>query len=127
MNVNLTSMVNNNNDGLVYPIPVPDSTELIIQRTIKGIQKIITPYESKEDETPQVAVIEINPAMKRHWESEIKILRNAPRDPGKLGEILKAKEKEYEEAEDSEDIERLVPEIEMLKFVLFLVCRNERK
>jgi hypothetical protein len=30
-------------------------------------------------------------------------------------------------AEDSEDIDRLVPEIKMLKFVLFLVCRNERK
>jgi hypothetical protein len=41
--------------------------------------------------------------------------------------ILKVKQKEYEKAEDSEDIERLVPEIEMLKFVLFLVSRNERK
>jgi hypothetical protein len=113
---------NNNNDGLVHP--VADSTELIIQRTIKGIQKIIRPYESKERETPQVAVIEINPAMKRHWESEIKILREAPRYPHKLGEILKVKEKEYEKATNREDIERLVPEIEMLKFVLFLVCRN---
>jgi hypothetical protein len=65
--------------------------------------------------------------MKQHWETEIKILREAPRDPHKLGEILKAKQKEYEKAIDSEDIERLVPEIEMLKFVLFLVCRNGRK
>jgi hypothetical protein len=32
---------------------------------------------------------------------------------------------EYEEATDSEDIERLVPEIEMLKFVLFLMSRNK--
>ena len=70
----------------------------------------------KEEE--QEPVIEINPAMKRHWESEIKILRDAPRDPHKLGEILKVKQKEYEKAEDSEDIERLVSEIEMLKFVL---------
>ena len=64
------------------------------------------------------AVIQINPAMKRHWESEIKILRDAPRDPEKLREILKVKQEKYEKAEDSEDIERLVSEIEMLKFVL---------
>jgi hypothetical protein len=72
-------------------------------------------------------VIEINPAMKRHWESEIKILRDAPRDPEKLRGILKVKQQEYEKAQDREDIERLVPEIEMLKFVLFLVCRNIKK
>jgi hypothetical protein len=34
---------------------------------------------------------------------------------------LKAKQEEYDKAIDSEDIERLVPEIEMLKFDLFLV------
>jgi len=66
------------------------------------------------------AVIEISLAAKKHWELEIKILRDAPRDPEKLREILKAKQKEYEEAEDSEDIERLIPEIEMLKFVLYV-------
>jgi hypothetical protein len=44
-----------------------------------------------------------------------------------VGEILKAKQKEYEKATDREDIERLVPEIEMLKFVLFLVCRDDNK
>ena len=64
--------------------------------------------------------------MKKHWQSEIEILREAPRDEKKLREILKVKQKKYEKVEDSEDIERLVPEIEMLKFVLFLVCRNER-
>jgi hypothetical protein len=72
-------------------------------------------------------VIEINPAAKRHYEREIKILREAPRDPYELGEIVKAKQDEYEKATDSEDIERLLPEIEMLKFVLFLVCRSIRK
>jgi hypothetical protein len=40
---------------------------------------------------------------------------------------LKVKQKEYEKAEDSEDIERLVTETEILRFVLFLVCRNESK
>jgi hypothetical protein len=39
---------------------------------------------------------------------------------------LKAKEKEYEKVVDSEVIERLVSEIEMLKFVLFLICRSIR-
>ena len=72
-------------------------------------------------------MIEISLAAKKHWELEIKILREAPRDPAKLREILKAKQKEYEKAQDSEDIERLIPEIEMLKFVLFLVSRNKRK
>jgi PleD family two-component response regulator len=85
---------------------------------------MIRPCECKEDETPQVAVIQINPAMKRHWESEIKVLRDAPRNADKLREILKVKQKEYEKAMDREDIERLVPEIEMLKLVLAAVCRT---
>jgi hypothetical protein len=127
MTVSLASMVENNNyDGWVYPLS-DSTTEIVIQRTIEGIQRMIKPYESKEgEETTGVAVIEINPAMKKHWESEIKILRNAPRDEKRLREILKVKLEEYEKAMDSEDIERLVPEIEMLRFVLFLVCRNER-
>jgi hypothetical protein len=49
-------------------------------------------------------VIQINPAMDRHWESEIKILREAPRDEKKLREILKVKQKEYEKATNREDI-----------------------
>ena len=76
--------------------------------------------------TGKELTIEISLAMKRHWESETKILRDAPRQPEKSREILKVKQEEYEKAADSEDIERLVPEIEMLKFVLYLVCRNER-
>ena len=108
------------------------STETVIQRTIEGIQRLIKIHnspqgEGDEEEEQEPAVIEINPAMKQHWETEIKILREAPRDPDKLGAILKAKQKEYEKATDRKDIERLVPEIEMLKFVLFLVCRNESK
>ena len=124
MNVNLASMVENNNDGLVYLLP--DSTELVIQRTIERIQRMIRPYESKgeAEEITKAAAIEINPAMKKHWEREIKILRDAPRDAEKLREILKVKQEEYEKATDSKDIERLVTEIEMLQFVLFLVYRS---
>ena len=43
-------------------------------------------------------VIKINPAMKRHFELEIETLQNAPRDEGKLRELLKLKEKENEQA-----------------------------
>ena len=80
--------------------------------------------EKKGVTTTKESVIEISLAAKKHWELEIKILREAPRDPAKLREILKAKQKEYEKAQDSEDIERLIPEIEMLKFVLFLISRK---
>jgi hypothetical protein len=62
--------------------------------------------------------------IKGHFQLEIKILRESPRDEKKLSDIIKVKQEEYEEAQDSEDIERLVPEIEMLKVVLFLVCIN---
>jgi hypothetical protein len=90
-------MVDNSN--FVYS--VSDSTELLIQRTIKGIQKMIRPYGSKgeAEQITKAAVIEINPAMKRHWKSEIKILRDAPREPDKL-ELLKSKQRQYEEAKN---------------------------
>ena len=49
-------------------------------------------------------------------------------DAAKLREILQAKEKQYEMAPDSQDIERLVIVIDMLKYLLFLVRRaNERR
>ena len=72
-------------------------------------------------------MIEINLAAKRHWGLQIRTLQAAPRDLDKLREILKEKQEEYEKAEDNEDIERLISEIEMLTFVLFLVCREKSK
>ena len=68
----------------------------------------------------------INPVMKRHLELEIKTLQNAPRDPDKLRELLKLKEKQNEQAIHIEDTQRLVTEIEMLKVVLHLVSRKSR-
>jgi hypothetical protein len=55
-------------------------------------------------------------------------LQNAPRDEGKLRELLKLKEKENEqEATHIEDTQRLVTEeIEMLKVVLWLVSRKQQ-
>jgi len=52
-------------------------------------------------------------------------LQNAPRDAAKLEQIIKAKEREKnKEARHIHETERLVAEIEMLRFVLFLVDRN---
>ena len=103
-----------------------------MQKTIQGIQRMISFHNKNEGEGEKEKgtitseeVIEISLAAKRHWELEIKTLRDAPRDPEKLRNILKVKQEEYGKAEDSEDIERLIPEIEMLKFVLFLACKNK--
>jgi methyl coenzyme M reductase beta subunit len=113
---------------LVYSIPhiAVSTAEGVIQRMIEGIQRMIRVNNnnnySREEESE---IIRINPAMKRHYELEIETLQNAPRDEDKLRELLKLKEKQNEEATHIEDTQRLVTEIEMLKFVLFLVCRNE--
>ena len=104
-----------------------NTNRIIIQRTIDEIQRTISLHNNQGEEkgaTKTERPIQISLASKRHWELEIKILRDAPRDPEKSREILIAKQKEYEKAEDSEVIERLIPEIEMYKFVLFLVCQN---
>ena len=109
------------------------STGSLIQRTIDGIQRMITlhpPIQGEEGDgapTRKEPAIEISLAAKRHWELQIKILREAPRDPDKLRQILNDKQEEYEKAKESEGIERLIPEIEMLKVVLFLVCRRIAK
>jgi len=66
----------------------------------------------------------MNPAAKRHLALQIKTLRNAPRDPEKLESLLKLKRRQKGDATEREDMDRLVTEIEMLKVVLFLVCRN---
>jgi hypothetical protein len=69
----------------------------------------------------------MNPAVKSHFELEIKILQNAPREEDKLERLLKIKERQKDEAMHIEDTQTLVTEIEMLKVVLHLVCRNNRR
>ena len=70
----------------------------------------------------------LNPVIKKHYELQIKTLQNAPKDASKLEQIIKAKERENnEKARHIYDTQRLVTEIEMLKFVLFLVSRNNRR
>jgi hypothetical protein len=109
--------------GLVYSIH--DSTEVAIQKMIDASQRIIdvnsrVPGEASEGWG-------INPAVKRHLELEIRILQNAPRDADKLRKLLERKQRQKEEADHIEDTQRLVTEIEMLKVVLFLVCRTRGK
>src|SRR5687768_17954329 len=69
----------------------------------------------------------LSPPQKRHLELEIKTLKNAPRDAEKLDRLLKAKQRQKEEAMHIEDTQRLVTEIEMLKVVSYLVSTEERR
>ncbi len=100
--------------------------EEIIARQIEGIKKMIRVHDYPEDEEgkEQPIGIPINPAMKRHFELEIKTLRDAPRDADKLRRLLQAKLREYEDTMKIEDLERIVTEMEMLRFVLCAVCRS---
>lgn len=80
-------VVGDNNKGIPivatpYSATKDSDIESVIQRAIEGIQRMIKPHAGDDEETTK-AVIEINPAMKRHWQSEIKILREAPRDAKK--------------------------------------------
>ncbi|MFL6372717.1 MAG: hypothetical protein ACJ70P_06250 [Nitrososphaera sp.] len=104
-------------------ITISNSAEEIIARQIERIQKMIRVRDCPEEELG----IHINPAMKRHWELEIKILQDAPRDADRLKELLKTKRREYEKSRNIDDILTLITAIEMLQFILFLVCRNENK
>jgi hypothetical protein len=70
----------------------------------------------------------MNPIIKKHYELQIKTLQNAPRDADKLERLLKAKERQKEEeAMYMKDTQRSVTEIEMLRVVLYLVNRNNRR
>ena len=61
--------------------------------------------------------------MKRDFEFQIKMVQDAPRS-WQVKRDFESKTERYEKAEYSEDLERSIPEIEMLKFVLFLVCHK---
>ena len=94
---------------MVYSIY--DSTELAIQKMIEASQKMINEQLN-------------SPPVNEHFKLQIKILQNAPRDLDKLERLLKLKARQKEEAMHIEDTQRLVTEIEILKVVFYLVCRN---
>jgi hypothetical protein len=99
-------------------------TEKAIQKAIAGIQFFLNPSNMTPEEEEKKSVIKISGATRKFSELQIKTLKEAPREPDQLRELLKKKQEEYEKATDSEVIQPLVTEIEVLKFVLFLVNRN---
>ncbi len=118
-------MVDNNNNNASDS--ESDFVNAHVSRMIEGIRRFLNPqYGNTTPEEEAAAVIKINPATKKYAELKIKILQDSPRDADKLSELLKSKQEEYEKARDSEDIERLVTEIEMLKFMWFLVRKHGR-
>jgi methyl coenzyme M reductase beta subunit len=106
--------------GLVYSIH--DPTEVAIQKMIEASQRMLDVQSQVQGEAKEGWGI--NPIMKRHLELEIKTLENAPRDADKLRRLLEVKQRQKDEAMHIEDTQRLVIEIEMLKVVLYLVCRK---
>jgi hypothetical protein len=104
---------------LVYSIY--DSTEVAIQKMmVEASQRMIRVNSQGE-------LGGISPPLKRLLELQIKTLQNSPRDADKLERILNVKKIQKDEAMHIEDTERLATEIEMLKVVLFLVCRRNRR
>jgi hypothetical protein len=108
---------------LVYSIH--DSTEVAIQKMIDASQRMID-VQSKVTGEPKDGW-GLNMVIKKHLELEIKTLQNAPRDADKLRRLLETKQRQKEQAMHIEDTQRLVTEIEMLKVVLYLVCRKSEK
>jgi hypothetical protein len=104
--------------GLVFSIY--DPTEVAIQKMIDASQRMLTVNSQGE-------LGGLSPPQKRHLELEIKTLQNAPRDAEKLEKLLKAKQRQKEEAMHIEDTQRSVTEIEMLKVILYLVSRREEE
>ncbi len=79
----------------VWSSNTPYSTEIIIRRHVEGIQKLLNPQHGNtlttpEEEAAGQTVIMNNPAEENHFELQIKTLQDAPRDPDKLRELLKA-------------------------------------
>jgi hypothetical protein len=89
---------------------IDDPTEVAIQKMIEASQRMIT-INSKGE------LGGMNPVIKRHYELQIRMLQNAPRDLNKLEQLLKVKQRQKEEAMHIEDTQRLVTEIEMLKVI----------
>jgi hypothetical protein len=78
------------------------------------------------DNSKKLKVIAKNSSRKQTFQiADQDSSKNAPREADKLRRLLQVKQRQKEEeAMYFEDTERIVTEIEMLKVVLYLVCRN---
>lgn len=63
----------------------------------KSYRMIRMKNSNNSQEESEIITTRINPAMKRHFELEIETLQNAPRDEDELRELLKLKERQYEQ------------------------------
>jgi PleD family two-component response regulator len=102
-----------------------DFVEYHVNKMINGIRTFLNPqYDNTTPEEEAAAAIKVSLATKKYAELKIKILQDSPRDAHKLVEILQAKDKQYEKAHDSEEMENLITEIDTLEYLLFLVNRR---
>ena len=91
---------------------------------IMGILTFLNPQYGNTTPEEAAAAIKISAATKKYAELKIKILQDSPRDADRLSEILQAKHREYKKADDSEEIEELITEMDTLEYLLFLVNRG---
>ena len=101
---------------MVFSIHGP--TEVAIQKMIDANQRMSKMNSQGEG---------MSSPLKRHLELEIRTLEKAPRDEEKLERLLHVKKKQKDESMHIEDTQCLVTEIEMLKVVLYLVCRRNKR
>ena len=73
---------------------------------IDASQRILSVQSQVQGEAREEDGWSLNPVMKRHLESEIKTLQNAPRDVAKLRRLLEVKQRQKEEATHIEDTQR---------------------
>ena len=99
-----------------------DFVDYHVNKMIMGIRTFLNPqYGNTTPEEEAAAAIKISLATKKYAELKIKILQESPRDAHKLVKILQAKDKQYQKAQNSEEIEDLITEIDTLEYLLFLV------
>jgi hypothetical protein len=110
--------------ALIDSIIIDASTEAVISSMIEAMKRFIREGEGEDQREGKQEGIPLSSVAKRHFQLQIETLQNAPRDVEKLRQIIKAKERENNEARHIDDTERLVTEIEMLKLVLCLVSRS---
>ena len=110
-----------------HPIIVYDSTESTIQRMIQGMRAYIR-EDNNGNSISENSIL--SPVLVSLFHFKIQTLQNAPRDSSKLEQLIKTKENQKIDdnkawyTNNVQNIQRQAAEIEMLKFVQYLVNRN---